>query len=123
MRCRGYNVIAGKANSKLRNDPLIAWENAEKIEVKDDIVAEVTEKNERVGRKTPEYVFVKKDRETGDGHAFSAYFKDQKVEFVDPQTGMMYNINGLDIKNKEVIYFRTDNAIISSRGVNACEKE
>jgi hypothetical protein len=64
-----------------------------------------------------------KDRETGDGHAFSAYFKDQKVEFVDPQTGMMYNINGLDIKNKEVIYFRTDNAIISSRGVNACEKE
>ena len=45
------------------------------------------------------------------------------MEFVDPQTGMMYNINGLDIKNKEVIYFRTDNAIISSRGVNACEKE
>lgn len=122
MRCRGYNVIAGKANSKLRNDPLIAWENAEKIEVKDDIVAEVTEKMKEWGENARICV-CEKDRETGDGHAFSAYFKDQKVEFVDPQTGMMYNINGLDIKNKEVIYFRTDNAIISSRGVNACEKE
>lgn len=122
MRCRGYNVIAGKANSKLRNDPLIAWENAEKIEVKDDIVAEVTEKMKECGENARICV-CEKDRETGDGHAFSAYFKDQKVEFVDPQTGMMYNINGLDIKNKEVIYFRTDNAIISSRGVNACEKE
>ena len=122
MRCRGYNVIAGKANSKLRNDPLIAWENVEKIEVKDDIVAEVTEKMKEWGENARICV-CEKDRETGDGHAFSAYFKDQKVEFVDPQTGMMYNINGLDIKNKEVIYFRTDNAIISSRGVNACEKE
>lgn len=122
MRCRGYNVIAGKANSKLRNDPLIAWENVEKIEVKDDIVAEVTEKMKEWGENARICV-CEKDRETGDGHAFSAYFKDQKVEFVDPQTGMMYNINGLDIKNKEVIYFRTDNTIISSRGVNACEKE
>ena len=31
MRNRGYKVIAGKANSKLRENPLLAWEDVEKM--------------------------------------------------------------------------------------------
>lgn len=122
LRCRGYNVIAGKSNSKLRSDPLLAWEDATKIVVKDDIVTEITEKMQEWGEGSRICVCMK-DRVTGNGHAFAAYLNGQQVEFIDPQTGTMYNIKRIDLKDKEVMYFRTDNTTISNRGINACEKE
>ena len=47
-----------------------------------------------------------------------------KIEVLDVQKGKYYNKKEAEILGyNDTLFFRTDNAIISTRGVNACEKE
>lgn len=122
MRNRGYKVIAGKANSKLRENPLLAWEDVEKINVKDNIAAEISEKMREWGKGARACV-CEKGRSNANGHAFIAEYDGKDIKYIDSQLGTEYNINRLNTEDNEVMFFRIDDATISNRGVNACEKE
>ena len=122
MRNRGYKVIAGKANSKLRENPLLAWEDVKKIEVKDNITEEISEKMREWGKGARACV-CEKGRSNANGHAFIAEFDGKGIKYIDSQLGTEYNINRLNTEDNEVMFFRIDDATISNRGVNACEKE
>ena len=122
MRNRGYKVIAGKANSKLRENPLLAWEDVKKIEVKDNITEEISKKMREWGKGARACV-CEKGRSNANGHAFIAEFDGKGIKYIDSQLGTEYNINRLNTEDNEVMFFRIDDATISNRGVNACEKE
>jgi hypothetical protein len=65
-----------------------------------------------------------KNANTGDGHAIIAENNDGNVQFLDVQVGKYYNKNEATRQEYDnTLFFRIDNAIISQRGVNACEKE
>ena len=65
-----------------------------------------------------------KNSNTGDGHAIIAENNDGNVQFLDVQVGKYYNKNEATRQEYDnTLFFRIDNAIISQRGVNACEKE
>ena len=58
------------------------------------------------------------------GHAIVVENVNGKIEFLDVQKGKYYNKKEAEILGyNDTLFFRTDNAIISTRGVNACEKE
>lgn len=122
MRNRGYKVIAGKGNKKLKTDPMLAWENVEKIDIKEDVSKEISQKLKEWGAGS-RVCICEKSKETGNGHAFVASYDGEKVKYIDCQINAEYNINKINLECQEVMFFRIDNATVSSRGINACEKE
>ena len=62
--------------------------------------------------------------ETRMGHAIVAENINGKIYFLDTQLGKYYNkIEAERSDYNSTLLFRIDNATISTRGVNACEKE
>lgn len=55
------------------------------------------------------------EREGSNGHAFIAEYDGQKVKYIDSQIGTEYNINNLNLNDREVMLFRIDDATISNR--------
>lgn len=52
------------------------------------------------------------------------FLKHGKIEFLDVQKGKYYNKKEAEILGyNDTLFFRIDNATISTRGINACEKE
>ena len=123
MRSRGYNVIAGKSNSKLRENPLIAWENAERIDIKENALMEIINAMKIWGSGARACVCLKNSF-TGMGHAIAVENINGTIEFLDVQLGINYNKSEIDlVRNDTIWYFRMDNTVISTRGINGCEKE
>lgn len=123
MRCRGYKVIAGMSNSVLRKNPVLAWENVESFEINELAFDKVEKKMQEWGNGSRACVCLKNSN-TGDGHAIIAENNDGNVQFLDVQVGKYYNKNEATRQEYDnTLFFRIDNAIISQRGVNACEKE
>ena len=123
MRCRGYKVTAGKSNSKLRDNPSLAWEDV--VEYSYDKVAfdEIENQMKEWGNGARACVCFK-NIQTERGHAIIAENTGENIVFLDVQTGRYYNkIETEREKYTHTLFFRIDNATISNRGVNACEKE
>lgn len=119
MRRRGYSVIAGPANSVLRNNPMEAWENAKRIDVRNDAMSEIKNKLLEYGEGSRVCVCIPGNNNIK-GHAIVAEFNGKNVEYLDVQTGGVY-----DISNKKVDgiwFFRIDNLDISQKGTNAVRK-
>ena len=106
----------------MRENPLLAWEDVKKIEVKDNITEEISKKMREWGKGARACV-CEKGRSNANGHAFIAEFDGKGIKYIDSQLGTEYNINRLNTEDNEVMFFRIDDATISNRGVNACEKE
>lgn len=64
-----------------------------------------------------------KNIEKGKGHAIVAENVNGKIEFLDVQKGRYYNKKTEILDYNDTLFFRIDEATISSRGINACEKE
>ena len=123
MRCRGYYVIAGKSNSVLRRNPELAWENAEVFKFEGVAFEEIENAMKQWGPGSRVCVcFNNSVRDKG--HAIIAENINGKIEYLDVQLGKYYNKNEAKRQGYDgTMYFRIDNATISNRGVNACEKE
>ena len=123
MRCRGYNVIAGKSNSILRDNPALAWENValfgnDKVDF-DDIEYQMKEWGD--GARA---CVCLKNKASGRGHAIIAENIKGTIDFLDVQKGKYYNKKEVKaMKYDNMLYFRIDDAAISTRGINACERE
>ena len=123
MRCRGYNVVAGKSNSLLRDDPTLAWEDVKPITFDKVAFNEIEQQMKEWGNGARACVCFKNLRNNR-GHAIVVENVNGKIEFLDVQKGKYYNKKEAEILGyNDTLFFRTDNAIISTRGVNACEKE
>lgn len=123
MRCRGYKVIAGKSNSVLRKNPMEAWEDVKAIKFNKVAFEEIENQMKEWGDGARACVCFKNSK-TGNGHAIIAENNHGKIEFLDVQRGKYYNKDETSLLGyDDTLFFRTDNASISSRGVNACEKE
>ena len=123
MRCRGYNVVAGKSNSLLRDDPTLAWEDIKPITF-DKVAFNEIEQQMKEWENGARACVCFKNLRNNRGHAIVAENVDGKIEFLDVQKGKYYNKKEAKILGyNDTLFFRIDNAIISTRGVNACEKE
>lgn len=123
MRCRGYKVIAGKANSTLRKNPAEAWEGVEPITF-DKVAFEEIEKQMKEWGNGSRACVCFKNTNTGQGHAIMVENSNGEIGFLDVQKGTYYNKKEAEaLGYDDTLFFRTDKATISSRGVNACEKE
>ena len=123
MRCRWYNVVAGKSNLLLRDDPTLAWEDIKPITF-DKVAFNVIEQQMKEWGNGARACVCFKNLRNNRGHAIVAENVNGKIEFLDVQKGKYYNKKEAEILGyNDTLFFRTDNAIISTRGVNACEKE
>ena len=123
MRCRGYNVVAGKSNSLLRDDPTLAWEDIKPITF-DKVAFNEIEQQMKEWENGARACVCFKNLRNNRGHAIVAENVNGKIEFLDVQKGKYYNKKEAKILGyNDTLFFRIDNAIISTRGVNACEKE
>ena len=58
------------------------------------------------------------------GHAIVVENVYGKIEFLDVQKGKYYNKKEAEVlRYNDTLFFRTDEATVSTRGINACEKE
>ncbi len=123
MRCRDYKVIAGKSNSVLRNKPELAWENIEPITFNKVAFDEIEQQMKEWGDGARACICLK-NIENNRGHAIVVENVNGKIEFLDVQKGKYYNKKEAEILGyNDTLFFRIDNATISTRGINACEKE
>ena len=123
MRCRDYKVIAGKSNSVLRNKPELAWENIEPITFNKVAFDEIEQQMKEWGDGARACMCLK-NIEKNRGHAIVVENVNGKIEFLDVQKGKYYNKKEAEILGyNDTLFFRIDNATISTRGINACEKE
>lgn len=123
MRCRGYNVIAGKSNSILRRNPELAWEDAEIFKFEGIAFEEIENAMNQWGPGSRACVCFENSAKDK-GHAIIVENINGKIEYIDVQLGKYYNKNEAERQGYDsTMYFRIDNAVISNRGVNACEKE
>ena len=123
MRCRDYKVIAGKSNSVLRENPALAWEDVNPIELNKVAFDEIEQQMKEWGNGSRACVCFKNSA-TNDGHAIIAENVNGRIEFLDVQLGRYYNKEEAEReKYNHTLFFRIDDATISTRGVNACEKE
>lgn len=123
MRCRGYKVIAGMSNSVLRDNPALAWEDAEPIKLKKVAFDEIEMQMKEWGDGARACVCFK-NLTNGRGHAIIAENVNGCIEFLDVQKGTYYNKKEAELlRYNDTLYFRVDRATISTRGINACEKE
>lgn len=123
MRCRGYKVIAGKSNAVLRDNPTMAWEDVEAISYNKVAFDEIEKQMKEWGNGSRACVCFKNTAENT-GHAIVAENINGRIDFLDVQLGKYYNKEEAEwSKYNHTLLFRIDNAIISNRGVNACEKE
>lgn len=123
MRCRGYKVIAGKSNSVLRDNPALAWEDIKPIRYKKVAFDEIEHQMKEWGDGSRACICFKNTK-SREGHAIIAENNRGKIEFLDVQRGRYYNKSSVKMFGyDDTLFFRIDKATISSRGVNACEKE
>jgi len=123
MRCRGYKVTAGKSNSKLREKPSLAWEEVFEYSYEKVAFDEIEKQMQEWGNGARACVCFK-NTNNQKGHAIVAENMDGNIVFLDVQSGRYYNKIEVERANyNHTLFFRTDDAIISNRGVNACEKE
>lgn len=123
MRCRGYNVVAGKSNFVLRDNPTLAWEDVKPITFDKVAFDEIEQQMKAWGDGARACVCLK-NIEKNRGHAIVAENVKGKIEFLDVQKGKYYNKREAEILGyNDTLFFRIDNATISTRGINACEKE
>lgn len=123
MRCREYKVIAGKSTSILRDRPELAWEDVDPIRYKKVAFDEIEQQMKEWGDGARACVCFK-NWEKNMGHAIVAENVNGKIEFLDVQKGKYYNKKEAEVLGyNDTLFFRTDEATISTRGINACEKE
>ncbi len=123
MRCRGYSVIAGKSNSVLRRNPELAWEDVKVFEENGIAFKEIESAMKEWGNGSRACVCFNNSTECK-GHAIMVENNNGKIDFLDVQLGEYYNKSEAERQGYDsTLFFRTDNAVISNRGVNACEKE
>ena len=84
MRCRGYNVVAGKSNSLLRDDPTLAWEDIKPITFDKVAFNEIEQQMKEWGNGARACVCFKNLRNNR-GHAIVAENVNGKIEFLDVQ--------------------------------------
>lgn len=123
MRCRGYSVIAGKSNSILRRNPELAWENVELFKA-NEVAFEKIEMTMKEWGDGARACICFENSIKGKGHAIIAENIDGQIEYLDVQLGRYYNKSDIETEMYDnTLFFRTDDAEISNRGINACEKE
>ena len=133
MRFRGYDVIAkGKSqNRRLSNNPFSAWVNGSGEKTSGngyyDILKYLNRQEDdvriQITVRYPQSIFSAHSRPN---HTFMAIKKNNKIEFQDPQIGVIikspledYFSGVIDNTTK---YCRIDNLEVSDRGISACEK-
>lgn len=123
MRCRGYSVIAGKSNSVLRRNPELAWEDVKVFRENGIAFIEIESAMKEWGSGSRACVCFSNSTECK-GHAIIVENNNGKIDFLDVQLGEYYNKSEAERQGYDsTLFFRTDNAVISNRGINACEKE
>ena len=102
MRERGYAVVAGDVNKKLRDDPFCGWVNPNVQKVKtNDPYSEIVNSAKQWGAGSRGQITVLYKERRGiyststkrQGHSFNIKNVDGNIQFVDSQKGKIYNEN------------------------------
>lgn len=113
----------GRKHGGLRNKPELAWENIEPITFNKVAFDEIEQQMKEWGDGARACMCLK-NIEKNRGHAIVVENVNGKIEFLDVQKGKYYNKKEAEILGyNDTLFFRIDNATISTRGINACEKE
>ena len=100
MRERGYAVVAGEANKKLRDDPFSGWVNPDVQKVKtNDAYSEIVNSVKQWGDGSRGQIVVLYKDKSGiyttanmrKGHSFNVKNNAVSIQFIDSQKGKIYN--------------------------------
>ena len=137
MRERGYAVVAGDVNKKLRDDPFCGWVNPNVQKVKtNDPYSEIVNSAKQWGAGSRGQITVLYESKSGiyttakiqKGHSFNIKNNAGNVQFIDSQKGKIYNKNEVEkifsrCKADSIKYAQVDKLDVNDRGSHACKKE
>lgn len=137
MRERGYAVVAGDVNKKLRDDPFCGWVNPNVQKVKtNDPYSEIVNSAKQWGAGSRGQITVLYKERRGiyststkrQGHSFNIKNVDGNIQFVDSQKGKIYNENEIKkifsiCEKNDIKYAQVDKLDVNDRGSHACKKE
>lgn len=137
MRERGYAVVAGDVNKKLRDDPFCGWVNPNVQKAKtNDPYSEIVNSAKQWGAGSRGQITVLYESKSGiyttakiqKGHSFNIKNNAGNVQFIDSQKGKIYNKNEVEkifsrCKADSIKYAQVDKLDVNDRGSHACKKE